>query len=305
MKKKLSLKKGIRHLSWNEIATLIKTTFKEFFKEKSFMHGAALSYYTIFALVPLLYLAFATFGKIVGNTAMVEIIGDLLKKQVGIEDVSGILAFLQGVDMEKGSFFLNVIGIFALILSSTALLASLRGSINEFFDIERVFHSQKKLILSHLISRLVSVMLLTIIGIVTVTIYFAQNVFMSFGKHFFEGTETVHWFVHNFFDLFAHGLSILSSVIIFTFIFKFLHDGIVQWKLALAGALVTSFLLYFGQLLIKYYLGNFFFAKDGGIAGTMFVMLTWMYYSSQIIFFGAKFTAVYGRMVGKTIHARN
>jgi membrane protein len=68
--------------------------------------------------------------------------------------------------------------------------------------------------------------------------------------------------------------------------------------------LLTAFLLYFGQLLIKYYLGNFFFAKDGGIAGTMLVMLTWMYYSSQIIFFGAKFTAVYGKMVGKTIHAR-
>lgn len=301
MKKKLSLKKGIRHLSWSEIGTLIKSTFIEFFQEKSFMHGAALSYYTIFALVPLLYLAFATFGKIVGNVKMVEIIGKLLKEQIGIEDVSGILSFLHGVDMEKGSLFLNIVGIFALILSSTALLASLRGSINEFFDIERVFHSQKKLILSHVISRLVSVVLLTAIGIVTVVIYFAQTVLLSFGSRIFEGREAIHWFVLN---LFEHGLSILSSVIIFTFIFKFLHDGIVQWRLAIAGALVTAFMLYFGQLLIKYYLGNFFFAKDGGIAGTMLVMLTWMYYSSQIIFFGAKFTAVYGRMVGKTIHAR-
>ena len=99
MKEKLSLKKGIKHLSWSEIGTLIKMTFKEFFKEKSFMHGAALSYYTIFALVPLLYLAFATFGRIVGNAKMVEIIGKLLKEQVGIEDVSGILSFLHGVDM--------------------------------------------------------------------------------------------------------------------------------------------------------------------------------------------------------------
>jgi membrane protein len=78
----------------------------------------------------------------------------------------------------------------------------------------------------------------------------------------------------------------------------------VQWKLALAGALVTSILLYFGQLLIKYYLGNLFFAKDAGIAGTILILLVWMYYSSQIIFFGAKFTAVYGKMVGKTIHAK-
>lgn len=302
MKKKLPLKKGIRHLSWVEIWQLIKTTAVEFFQEKSFMHGAALSYYTIFALVPLLYLAFATFGHVVGNARMVEIIGKLLREQVGIQDVSGILSFLHGVDMEKGSFILNVVGIIALILSSTALLASLRGSINEFFDIEVKFQSHKKLIIGHLIARLVSVTLLTIMGVVTIVFYFAQTILLSVGSRIFSKSEVIHGVVLNGVE---HGLSILSNVIIFLFIFKYLHDGVVKWKLAFAGAVVTGFLLYFGQLLIKYYLGNFFFAKDGGIAGTMLVLLAWMYYSSQIIFFGAKFTAVYAKMVDKTIVARN
>jgi membrane protein len=302
MKKKLSLKKGIRHFTWSEIGKLVKTTFSEFFQEKSFLHGAALSYYTIFALVPLLYLAFATFGKVVGNVKMVEIIGKLLKEQVGIQDVSGILSFLNGVDMEKGSFFLNVIGIFALLLSSTALLASLRGSINDFFDIEPVFHSHKKMIIWHLVSRLVSISLLTTIGIVVIVIYFAQTFLLSFGTHLFEGREVIHGFVLSTIE---HGLSIFSSVIIILFIFKFLHDGVVKWSLAFAGALVTGLMLYFGQLLIKYYLGNYFFAKDGGIAGTMLVLLTWMYYSSQIIFLGAKFTAVYARMTGQKIVLRD
>ncbi len=301
MRKKLSLRKGIRHLSWAEIWLVIKTTFSQFFQEKSFLHGAALSYYLIFALVPLLYLAFATFGKIVGNAKMAVIIGDLLKNQVGIEDVSGILSFLNGLDMEKGSFVANVVGILALLISSTALLASLRGSINEFFDIERVYHSHKKRILANLFSRLVSIILLTIMGIVAVAINFAQNILIHFGDKIFGGSAVIHGV---FLNTLTHGLSILSSVVIFLFIFKFLHDGLVQWKLALAGALVTSILLYFGQLLIKYYLGNLFFAKDAGIAGTILILLVWMYYSSQIIFFGAKFTAVYGKMVGKTIHAK-
>lgn len=301
MRKKLSLRKGIRHLSWAEIWLLIKTTFIQFFQEKSFLHGAALSYYSIFALVPLLYLAFATFGKIVGNAKMAVIIGDLLKEQVGIQDVSGILSFLNGLDMEKGSFVANVVGILALLISSTALLASLRGSINEFFDIERVYHSHKKRILANLFSRLVSILLLTIMGIVAVAINFAQSVLINFGDKIFGGSDVIHGV---FLNTLTHGLSILSSVVIFLFIFKFLHDGVVQWKLALAGALVTSILLYFGQLLIKYYLGNLFFAKDAGIAGTILILLVWMYYSSQIIFFGAKFTAVYGKMVGKTIHAK-
>ncbi len=301
MRKKLSLRKGIRHLSWAEIWLLIKTTFIQFFQEKSFLHGAALSYYSIFALVPLLYLAFATFGKIVGNAKMAVIIGNLLKEQVGIQDVSGILSFLNGLDMEKGSFVANVVGIIALLISSTALLASLRGSINEFFDIERVYHSHKKMILAHLFSRLVSILLLTIMGIVAVAINFAQSILIHFGDKIFGGSDAIYGL---FLNTLTHGLSILSSVVIFLFIFKFLHDGVVQWKLALAGALVTSILLYFGQLLIKYYLGNLFFAKDAGIAGTILILLVWMYYSSQIIFFGAKFTAVYGKMVGKTIHAK-
>jgi membrane protein len=302
MKKKLSLKKGVRHLTWSEVGKLVKTTFTEFFQEKSFLHGAALSYYTIFALVPLLYLAFATFGKVLGNVKMVEIIGELLKEQVGIQDVSGILSFLNGVDMEKGSFILNVIGIFALLISSTALLASLRGSINEFFDIEPVFKSRKKMIISHLVSRLVSISLLTFIGIVVIVIYFAQTILLSLGMHLFEGREAVNLFILNIIE---HGLSIFSSVIIILFIFKFSHDGIIKWKLAFAGAIVTGLMLYIGQLLIKYYLANYFFAKDGGIAGTMLVLLTWTYYSSQIIFLGAKFTAVYARMVGQTITLRD
>lgn len=300
-KKKLSLKKGIRHLSWGEIWLLVKKTFTEFFQEKSFLHGAALSYYTIFALVPIIYLAYATFGKLLGNERMSEIISNLLNKQIGIEDVSGILSFLKGVDMEKGSFILNIVGVIALLLSSTALMASLRNSINDFFDISRKFDSHKKLIVSHLLSRLISVSLLTLMGAVIIIVYFAQTLILPFASQLFEDIESMNWFV---IVLFEHIMSLFSSIVIFTFIFKYLHDGIVEWKLALGGAIITSLLLSVGGLLIKYYLGNIFFAKDGGIPGTMLVILAWMYYSSQIIFLGAKFTAVYAKMVGKTIAVR-
>jgi membrane protein len=104
--------------------------------------------------------------------------------------------------------------------------------------------------------------------------------------------------------LFEHGLSILSNIIIFSFIFKYLNDGLVVWKVAIRGATITAILLYFGQLLIKYYLGNYFFAADGGIAGSILVILAWMYYSSQIIFFGARYTAVYADKIGVPIVTR-
>jgi len=78
----------MRGLTWKERREVVKDTFKGFVDENSFFHGAALSYYTIFALVPLLYLSFATFGRIVGNKRMLEIIGYLLKEQIGITDIN-------------------------------------------------------------------------------------------------------------------------------------------------------------------------------------------------------------------------
>lgn len=296
--KKLALKKGIRHLSWSEIGVLIKNTFIEFFKEKSFFHGAALSYYTIFALVPMLYLSFATFGKVVGHETMVEIVGKMLREQVGVKDVNGIISFLNEMNLEKGSLFLNAAGIIALILSSTALLMSLRGSLNDFFDLEKVFDNKKKMIVDTIVSRLISVSMLAVFGVIVIVLYFAQTILISLGNEIFQETNAISWM---FMEFTQHGISILTNLLIFTLIFRYLHDGVVMWKLAFGGGLMTAILLYFGQLLIKSYLAHYFFAKDGGIAGTLMIILLWTYYSSQIIFFGAKFTAVYAKTVGKTI----
>jgi membrane protein len=72
----------------------------------------------------------------------------------------------------------------------------------------------------------------------------------------------------------------------------------------MAGALFTAVLLYLGQLVINYYLANYFFAADSGVAGTLLAVLTWIFYTSQIIFLGAKYTSVYARMVGTPIKAK-
>jgi membrane protein len=102
-----------------------------------------------------------------------------------------------------------------------------------------------------------------------------------------------------------HGIPIITNVIVFSIIFKYLHDGKVDWKTAIKGSALTTALLYLGQLLIKYYLLNYFFGTGGGVAGTMLIILVWVYYSSQIIFFGAKFIAVYSKMTGAEIKYRN
>ncbi len=229
---------------------------------------------------------------------MVQIISNFLNENIGIEDVSGIIDFLNHVNFEKSNPIMQTVVIITLLISSTALFNSLKVSINEFFNIEKTHATNKKAILSNLLTRLTSLGLLMFFGLVVILTYFFQTIVISFGTKIFSDLSTFETIIMTFAQ---HSLAILSNVLIFTFIFKYLHDAVVPWKLALAGSIFTSILLYLGQLLIKYYLTNYFFARDAGLAGTILIILTWMYYSSQIIFLGAKFTAVYAKKIGKPL----
>lgn len=276
----------------------LRETFFEFFKEKSFIHCAALSYYTVLTLVPILYLSFVIFGKFIGQKTMVEIIGNLLKENIGIEDISGIMTFINDVNFEQGNLFMEIVGIITLLFSSSALFNALRVCINEYMDIDKSFDTKRKKIMADIRSRLTSVIMLTVFGLLMVITYFSQTILISFGSKLFSNLDFLMWF---FYQLAQHGLAIFTNTIIFFLIFKYLHDAKVNSKVALAGSIFTSVLLYLGQLLIKFYITNYFFARDGGLAGTILVILVWMYYSSHIIFLGAKFTSVYGKRTGRAI----
>ncbi len=287
----------IRKLSWSEVWRLSKTSFKEFFNGDSFMHGAALAYYAIFALVPIIYLSITTFGIIVGQEKIIDIVGYLMETNMGIEDTSSFTNLMYEWDIGKGgTTLLRVLGIIALVFTSTAMFNSLRNSLNSFFGIEPKHHFN--IVLESLITRLISFGMLALFAVIIIIIYFAQSILISVTSELLAegslGDRMLMFFFEHFSILFV-------NFILFGFIFKYLHDGIVKWKLAFGGALFTSILLYLGQLLINYYLSNYFFAADSGIAGTLLAILTWIFYTSQIIFLGATFTSVYARMVGKPI----
>jgi membrane protein len=288
----------IRRLSWKERKEVAKTTFAEFFQEQSFFHGAALAYYAIFALVPMVYLSLISFGKFVGQETMLKMINDILHQEVGLEDSSGIIDFLKQINFEKGSVIMNVVGIVALLLSSSALLASLRTSINEFFDITNTIQGRRDRFLHHLSARIANIVLLPVLGIAVVVTYFGETFILSSSHTLLGHLNFMEAFM---IGVLQHVLAVLTNVLLFSLIFKYLHDGKVEWKLAFSGAIVTAVLLYLGQLLIKFYLKNYFFGSSVGVPGTILVILAWMYYSSQIIFLGAKYIKIYAATIGKPI----
>lgn len=287
----------VRELSWKEIWKLTKTSFSEFIEGNSFMHGAALAYYAIFALVPIIYLAVTSFGLFIGQDEIIAIVGDLLEDNVGISDVSAFTDLMYEWDIGKGgTLFLRIVGIGALIFISTAMFNSLRNSLNFFFGIEP--EKRFNIVLETLLQRLLSFGLMALFGAIIIVVYFVQSILVSFGSEILSDGSFIQELVINILE---HISMLLINFLLFAFVFKYLHGGKIQWKLAMGGALLTAILLYLGQLLINYYLTNFFFAANSGIAGTLMALLTYIFYTSQIIFIGAKFTSVYARMVGKPI----
>lgn len=291
-------KNNVNKLTISELISVIKKTFIEFFQEQSFFHGAALAYYGIFALVPTMYLALLSFGQFVGQDAILVMIDKLLKEQVGLQDSAAILDFLRNGNFEKSSLVMNIVGVFALLLSSSALLSSLRTSINEFYDIQISIADRKKRIKHTIGSKLLSIILLPMFTSVIMIMYFGETFLMSIGHQLFEDPNGVEQLV------LSGALTVFSIAmngLLFTLVFKFVHDGFVTFRTAFVGGLITAFLLLFGQLIIKYYLQNYFFGSKAGVAGTILVLLVWMYYTSQIIFVGAKFTKVYAADLGTPI----
>ena len=269
---------------------IIKLAFVNYIKEGAFFHGAALAYYTLFALVPILYLSISTFGKIVGQDKMISLIQQLFKEKIGLSDSEKIMDYLNVIDLKNGSWLIELFSVFVLLYACSAFLVSLKRSLNEFLAAKQVGNQN---IIRNLIGfRLLSVFLLAIFALVIILFYFFQIFAVSLLEQWmmsYDGVIDISMYLLN------HLLSITSNIIIFWVIFKYVNDAKLSSKLALKGAVLTAILLYASQLVIKYYLQNYFFLGKSGIAGSLFILLAWVNYSAQIIFFGAKYTHVLQR----------
>ena len=274
---------------WFAFLSVLKDSIVGYFSEGAFFHGAALAYYTLFSFVPIVYLSTSIFGRVVGKENMQTIIIDLLQNQIGISDTKGLMDFLNSVNFDKPSLLLEIVSIGILLYGCSAFLVSLKRSINEFFDISKKKRHEENIIMDLIGFRFLSVAFLAIFAFIIILLYFLQ------GFIFYAFTNYLHYkngFIDFTLEFFQHLISIFSNILIFTIVFKYIHDGFVPLKLAIKGAIVTSVLLFLSQLLIKYYLHNYFFLGNMGIAGSLFIFLAWVHYSAQIVFFGAKFTAV-------------
>jgi membrane protein len=277
---------------------LAKDTLLSFFQERAFFHGAALSYYALFSMFPLLFLIISFLGRILGEDFILKMIKNFLVENVGLSNVDEIMAVVGTYNLDKGNIFLEIIGILFVLIASSAFLTSLRNSINEFYNIEKTIFKGRKAIQVNVFERLISLLFLAVFASVFLIIYMFHSVGFTVIHSWLDSSTDIQVLILRIMDF---SFSILLNYVIFLLIFKFLNNGKVTWRVASMGAIVTAVLLFLGQLLIKYYLLNMFVLGTAGIAGSLFIFMAWVHYSSQIIFVGAKFTFTFSKKIGSPI----
>lgn len=273
---------------------------KEYVQQGAFHHGAALAYYTLFAFIPILYLTTSIYGRIIGGNNMRIIVSDLLHNGLGLTDPESILHLVDSMSIAKPSFFLEMISLGVLLYTCSAFMLSLKRSLNEFFNVTKKNRNETNLFMELIGFRFISVFMLALFALVVILFYFAQVLVFS------AINGWVNWnngFVDLSFKILHIGLTLISNILIFSLIFKYMHDAKVSWKVAIKGAVLTAILLYFSQWILSYYLQHFFMLGQLGIANSIFMMLAWVHYSAQIIFLGAKFTYHVGKASGERIYS--
>lgn len=249
--------------------------------------GASLAYYTLFAVSPILLIAIAIAGAVYGPDAVRgQIVGEI-SQLIGMEGAQAIQAILQGAHRNPTGTLAVIIGTVTLILASSGAFLELQHALNTIF---RVKTDPKKSGLKRLIlSRLRSFGVVVSIGFLLLVSLLVSAALTALSnrieRNIVGGTVLL--------QILNVIVSLAVMTLLFGLIYRLLPDVRLAWRNVWVGACMTSILFLIGKFLIGLYLGHSSVASSYGAAGSIVVLLVWVYYSAQIILLGAEFTRVY------------
>ncbi|MBK7387800.1 MAG: YihY/virulence factor BrkB family protein [Bacteroidetes bacterium] len=282
-------------LSIKETATLLKDTFIKFIDDRGIKLSAALAYYTIFSLPPLLILITAVTGFFYGQDAIEGRIYFQIQGMVGKEAALQVQEAIKNTTIDNNSNWATIVSIIALLFGATGVFSEIQDSINVIWGLKA---KPKKGFIKLVINRLISFSMIITIGFLLLVSLILNALIDLFNERLqllFPDLAVITFYVFN--QLFM--LSIITSL--FITVFKVLPDAKINWRDVFVGSIFTSILFMAGKWIIGLYLGGSDVATAYGAAGSVIVILLWVYYSSIILFLGAEFTQIYALRHGKTI----
>src|SRR5829696_443109 len=280
------------------LPNLFKLTYKGWKEDKASRLSAALAYYTIFSLAPLLIIIIAITGLFWQREVVQSQVMSQMEGLVGAEGRTFISDLLTSTSNPAKGIAATIIGVITLLFGALGVFNELHNALNTIWEVKEeetkgFLQSIKKVIFSRLLS---FTMILGIGFLLLVSLIISA------------GLSAVQETIGNAIPVSEIVLQIVNLVIsvgvitvLFALIYKFLPDAEIAWRDVWLGAFVTAVLFSLGKFLIGIYLGNSSVTSSFGAAGSLVLLLLWIYYSAQILLFGAEFTQIYANQFGSKI----
>jgi membrane protein len=253
--------------------------------------GASLAYYTLFAIAPILLVATGVAGLAFGAEAVRGELAGQIDQLVGREGGRAVQALVEGASRRDRGVLASVVGAVTFVLAATGAFLELQASLNEIW---RVKPNPNLNLRGFITDRLRSFGLVLAIGFLLL-VSLAVSAAIAAASAWLDRRMPGLPFVWNVVNL---TLSVLATWALFTMLYAFLPDVRLLWQDVAVGALVTAILFTLGKQLIGLYLGQSATASSYGAAGSVVLLLLWVYYSAQIVLIGAEFTRVYADRAG-------
>ena len=271
-----------------EIGHLVKSTYHEWIKQKPAILGAAIAFYIIFSLGPIIVITIGIVGLIFGKQAAEGQIAQELYRIFGQKAAEVIQSFITQAYSPPTRIIATILSIPTVIFGSAMMFFQLKYTLNMIWDIQP---RKKKRFVDTLINYGLSFLMVILLGILLIILIIKSlllAIFSGFIGHF------LHFPVYflNIIDLI---ITFLVTTILFAMTYKILPDIHLTWSDVLNGALVTSFMFTIGQLIIGLYISKTDIDTTYGALGSLTVLLIWIFYSSLIFLVGAVFTKIYSQ----------
>ena len=277
---------------------LLKLTFTEWTNDNAFELSAALAFYTIFSIAPVLLIAVGVASFFLApDAATNQIVGEM-EKMIGVQGANAVRQVIESSrGFGKGVLAVSV-GVVTLIMGATAVFGELQSALNQIWDVKA--KPDRGVILSFVVDRLRSFSIAVCVGFLLLVSLVISAVISGLQNYMNNWLPGIPWVWQT-----ANAVSsFLVIAVLFAMIYKFLPDVVISWKDVWIGAAVTALLFTAGKYLIGIYLGRTATTSAFGAAGSLVVLLFWVYYSALISFLGAEFTQVYARRYGPGIQPK-
>lgn len=275
--------------------SIFKESFFDFLDNHSFRMSAALAYYTIFSIAPMLIVIISLCDIFLGREAIEGKIFENIQGFIGADAALQIEQVIRNATISRDVTWASVIGVAALIFAATGVFAEIQDSINFIW---RLKAKPKKGWLKLIVNRLISFSMVVSLGFILLVSLVINSLLDIVGQQILRLFPNIEIYL-------AYGINIIITFItisaLFAIIFKVLPDARIEWRDVIMGSITTALLFMVGKFAIGYYLGKTQISNTYGAAGSVVIILLWVYYSACILYYGASFTRVNAKRTGRNI----